>query len=214
MIFNLGEGGFGVDNIYDRYGATVSVGTPIRPGYVFTGWSPSVPATMPAEDTTYTAGWDDVDIASYTVNYWIRNANDDDYAFFWSEQKQASSGTSVNGTARSGGFPSSVSGAGDVNTYFTFSHADQNVTINADGTSVGEKGFGGLWGFRGGGPARTSGLPFQTERAELYSGRLKKLPLGGSFFYRADRLQKRTEYGMISLDYSMRRAKWLFLINL
>ncbi|QJD85646.1 S-layer homology domain-containing protein [Cohnella herbarum] len=33
--------------------------TPVvtRPGYTFTGWSPSVPSTVPNQDTTYTATW-------------------------------------------------------------------------------------------------------------------------------------------------------------
>ncbi|MBQ1372260.1 MAG: hypothetical protein IIY70_04950, partial [Oscillospiraceae bacterium] len=36
--FVLGDGGYGVDPVYARYGAQVNVGTPSRPGYDFAGW--------------------------------------------------------------------------------------------------------------------------------------------------------------------------------
>ena len=55
---------------YTPSGLTV-VGTPIvaptstKSGYVFAGWSPSVAATMPAANTTYTAQWA---VASVTIN--------------------------------------------------------------------------------------------------------------------------------------------------
>ncbi len=40
MSLNL-DGGYGVEPIYARYGASVKVETPTKPGYTFNGWEPS-----------------------------------------------------------------------------------------------------------------------------------------------------------------------------
>ncbi len=47
---------------YDvTYGAEVPVpADPSREGYLFAGWTPSAPATMPAEDLTFTAQWEKI----------------------------------------------------------------------------------------------------------------------------------------------------------
>ncbi|MBO7502231.1 MAG: InlB B-repeat-containing protein [Paludibacteraceae bacterium] len=39
------------------YGTSLTPPTATRDGYIFAGWSPEVPATMPDEDATYTATW-------------------------------------------------------------------------------------------------------------------------------------------------------------
>ena len=50
-----------------EYGAEVPAPeAPEKEGYVFAGWEPSVPATMPCEDYTVTATWD---IESYTFKF-------------------------------------------------------------------------------------------------------------------------------------------------
>lgn len=79
MNFDL-DGGYGVEPIYARYGAPISVGTPTKPGYSFNGWNPELPATMPAESATHKATWK-VGTTSYTVVYWYENANDGGYSY-------------------------------------------------------------------------------------------------------------------------------------
>lgn len=79
MNFDL-DGGYGVEPIYARYGAPISVGTPTKPGYSFNGWNPELPATMPAESATHKATWK-VGTTSYTVVYWYENANDNGYSY-------------------------------------------------------------------------------------------------------------------------------------
>lgn len=79
MSFNL-DGGYGVEPIYARYGASVKVENPTKPGYTFNGWEPQVPATVLAENTTYTAKWTPGE-SGFTVVFWYGNANDDGYSY-------------------------------------------------------------------------------------------------------------------------------------
>ena len=53
--------------IEQDYGTAITApADPTRNGYTFTGWSPSVPATMPDEDMTVVAQWD---IVTYHITY-------------------------------------------------------------------------------------------------------------------------------------------------
>ena len=65
VTFNANGGTSGTTKTQD-YGTSLSAPTVTRTGYTFTGWSPSVPSTMPAGDTTYTAQWQ---INQYTVTF-------------------------------------------------------------------------------------------------------------------------------------------------
>ena len=116
-------GGYGAEPVYARYDAPIEIATPEKPGYTFVGWNPTAPETMPAANTTLTAQWN-AGQATYLVQYWLENANDDNYSYDSSIQKTATVGSTVNG-------------AGDKSyTGFTFEHANQNVVIKGDGTSV------------------------------------------------------------------------------
>ena len=125
MNFDL-DGGYGVEPIYARYGAPISVGTPTKPGYSFNGWNPKLPATMPVvpkDAQPYKATWK-AGSADYLVQYWLENANDANYSYDTSVSRSAAVGAVINGS-------------GDKSyTGFHFDHADQNVTVNGDGTSV------------------------------------------------------------------------------
>ena len=78
MKFNL-DGGYGVEPIYARYGAPISVAEPEKPGYTFNGWDPALLATMPAKDTSFKANWTAA-TSGFTVVFWYENANDDGYS--------------------------------------------------------------------------------------------------------------------------------------
>ncbi len=58
-------GGSAIGPITQDYGTTINApAAPTKTGYTFTGWSPELPATMPAENITVAAQWS---INSYTV---------------------------------------------------------------------------------------------------------------------------------------------------
>lgn len=125
LSLNL-DGGYGVEPIYARYGAAITLGTPTKAGYTFTGWDKSVPTTMPANDVTLTAQWKVDDRVDYLVQYWLENANDNDYSYDSSVKKTATPGTTIKRTDV------------EVSSYtgFQFGSMDTNVTVAADGSSV------------------------------------------------------------------------------
>ena len=122
LSLNL-DGGYGVEPIYARYGAAITLGEPTKAGYTFTGWDKSVPTTMPANDVTLTAQWKVDDRVDYLVQYWLENANDNDYSYDSSVTKTAASGTVITKV--------------DDKSYtgFKYDHTD-GATVAADGTSV------------------------------------------------------------------------------
>ena len=94
LNFDLG-GGYGVEPIYARYGAPVSVGTPAKAGYIFAGWDRELPKTVPAENVTYKALWTIGDQAKVTVVIWGENADDEKYSFYGNSEIQAKPGTTL-----------------------------------------------------------------------------------------------------------------------
>lgn len=128
MDFTM-NGGYGVEPIYARYGTPIaSVGTPVRAGYTFTSWTPdlTLPTTMPAQNTTYAASWTASNV-QYRVQYWQENANDTGYSYVESQTETAKAGTVVSGET----YEKSKSYNG-----FTYHHADTNVTVAGDGSTV------------------------------------------------------------------------------
>ena len=108
MMFNLGDGGYGVDPIYDRFGAPIAdVGTPTRPGYTFDGWDldgdgaeDELPETMPVGGGNYTALWTVNDTTKVKVVIWGENPNDEEYAYLATGELMLQSNTeyTYNGT--------------------------------------------------------------------------------------------------------------------
>lgn len=76
--FNEGtpSGGYTVEgSVY--YGADIIVPTLTKQGYQYT-WN-EVPTTMPAQDVTYTANWTESDGIDYKVEYYLQNADNNEY---------------------------------------------------------------------------------------------------------------------------------------
>ncbi len=76
------DDGYGVEPIYERYGANIVVGIPVKPGYIFDGWEKvhsdgydTVPATVPNTNLKYRAKWTpNPSGTTYTVAYWAYDA--------------------------------------------------------------------------------------------------------------------------------------------
>ena len=131
MNFDL-DGGYGVEPIYARYGAAISVDTPTKPGYTFESWTPSIPAVMPDHNTSYTADWK-IGESGFTVVFWYQNANDDGYSV-------AGTYTPANvapGTQKKSDDYKNQAFEGRDTKHFTY-NADmaETVTVNGDGSTV------------------------------------------------------------------------------
>lgn len=131
MTFDL-DGGYGVEPIYARYGAPVEAGTPTKAGYVFGGWNPAFTyTTMPAENTEFKAIWTSGN-TTYDVVFWYENADDNGFSQAGVLYDQtAAAGSVVNGSS----FANS-NFTGRDSEHFTYSHADENVTVKGDGSTV------------------------------------------------------------------------------
>lgn len=140
MSFDL-DGGYGVEAVYARYGAGVSVSEPKRSGYNFIGWSLDgttetlLPDIMPAGNSHYTALWE-AGSTSYTIAYWLENADTaNQYDFVDSLTVTANSGITVSGSddAVAKGIISSA----DMQ-YYTYNadKTDTNVTVAGDNSTV------------------------------------------------------------------------------
>ncbi|SEA97533.1 InlB B-repeat-containing protein, partial [Alkalimonas amylolytica] len=51
------DGGQAIPDLVLDFGASISAPAPTRPGYTFSGWSPALPTTMPAQDLQVKAQW-------------------------------------------------------------------------------------------------------------------------------------------------------------
>ena len=131
MSFNL-DGGYGVEPIYAKYQTPVSVANPTKPGYTFSGWEPTVPTTVPAENTTYKAKWQAEKTAKVSVVFWYENADDNGYSYMDSVVKDVTVNSSINsGNYQNENF------TGRDNAHFTYNAAKaETVTVKADGSTV------------------------------------------------------------------------------
>ena len=131
MNFDL-DGGYGVEPIYARFGAPISVDTPTKPGYTFEGWTPSIPATMPADNTSYKASWK-IGESGFTVVFWYENANDNGYSV-------AGTYTPADvkpGTEKKSGDYKNQNFTGRDTKHFTYNAAKaETVTVKGDGSTV------------------------------------------------------------------------------
>lgn len=161
MNFNL-DGGYGVEPIYAKFDDSFIVNNPTKYGYVFKGWDTLdengngdgiidvLPTRIPASNKTYKAIWEAQD-TTYTVVYWKENPNDTDYSYWGKNVISAKSSDTVSGIddVRNHDFSKSVvqeavpakNGFSAIREYyeyefFHFDHADTNVTVDGDGSTV------------------------------------------------------------------------------
>jgi uncharacterized repeat protein (TIGR02543 family) len=73
LTFNANGGTGGTGPTSTAYGASISAPAVSRAGYTLTGWSPGVPATMPAANSTYTAQWSANTNTIYKTNHYLVN---------------------------------------------------------------------------------------------------------------------------------------------
>ena len=131
------NGGTGGKTVTQNYGAALSAPSVTREGYTFDGWSPEVPATVPAGNATYTARWK---ANKYTVTF---NANGGDGG--WSRSMDYGTSVSAPMVTRTGymftGWSPSVAGTVPVGgaTYTAQWTINQyTVTFNANGGEGGK----------------------------------------------------------------------------
>lgn len=163
LTFDLG-GGYGVEPIFARFGADVSVGTPLRAGYTFKEWTyedgaavDQMPATMPVGGGRYKAVWEAAD-TTYTVVYWRADVDDGDeatpttYSYWGYETVDAKSGDVLTPSKVGEEYPAKdvkMIADGEEAGYFTYdadatkeknidekTNMEKTVTVAGDGTSV------------------------------------------------------------------------------
>lgn len=136
MSFDL-DGGYGVEPIYARYGAPVSVGEPTKGGYEFTGWTPAIPAAVPASNLTFKANWK-AGTSGFTVVFWYENANPEtDGTYGYSVAGTYKPADVTPGTEKKSDDYKNQSFTGRDDKHFTFNDQKiETVTIAGDGSTV------------------------------------------------------------------------------
>ena len=136
MSFDL-DGGYGVEPVYARYGAPVSVGEPTKGGYEFTGWTPAIPAAVPAYNQTFKANWK-AGTSGFTVVFWYENANPEtDGTYGYSVAGTYKPADVTPGTEKKSGDYKNQSFTGRDDKHFTFNNQKvETVTIAGDGSTV------------------------------------------------------------------------------
>ena len=61
---------------------------PERPGYIFLGWEPELPETMPEGELTVHALWEPGE-SQYTVLRWMEHAEDEEYSLLGDQEETA-----------------------------------------------------------------------------------------------------------------------------
>ena len=104
--------------------------SPTRQGYTFDGWYTDSECKTKADETmlldgnkTVYAKWIPAEV-NYTVVYWLEQVEEDKYDYKESVTEKAEVGEQVSGSGNK-----SIE-------YYHFDHADENVTVKADGSTV------------------------------------------------------------------------------
>ncbi len=154
------NGGYGSEHVYARYGTPFVATTPTRHGYRFAGWDKlnekgegdgkvdELPTTVPAENASYIALWESAD-TTYTVVYWLKNAEGTEYDYMGSQKRSAVAGEVVSGDAswlkadsyicgltEDGGHTHNEGCKPELFRHSQYEKADENVTIEGDGSTT------------------------------------------------------------------------------
>lgn len=154
------NGGYGSEHVYARYGTPFVATTPTRHGYRFAGWdklgedgkgdskADALPSTVPAENASYIALWESAD-TTYTVVYWLKNAEGTEYDYMGSQKRSAVAGEVVSGDAswltadsyicgltEDGGHTHNEGCKPELFRHSQYEKADENVTIEGDGSTT------------------------------------------------------------------------------
>lgn len=154
------NGGYGSEHVYARYGTPFVATTPTRHGYRFAGWdklnengvgdgeADTLPTTVPAENASYIALWESAD-TTYTVVYWLKNAEGTEYDYMGSQKRSAVAGEVVSGDAswltadsyicgltEDGGHTHNEGCKPELFRHSQYEKADENVTIEGDGSTT------------------------------------------------------------------------------
>lgn len=137
------------------YGAALTApAAPTRAGYTFSGWTPALPSTMPANDLNLTATWATSGTVNYTLVYYLENIGSTGYDYVGTASRSATAGTvptipgtipsgitfpipsnryTLNSTKTNAELPASVNGNGStiVNVYYDRNSYTINFQFNA-----------------------------------------------------------------------------------
>lgn len=154
------NGGYGSEHVYARYGTPFVATVPTRHGYRFAGWdkldengvgdgkADALPSAVPAENASYIALWESAD-TTYTVVYWLKNAEGTEYDYMGSQKRSAVAGEVVSGDASWLKADSYICGLTEEDghthnegckpelfRHSVYEKADGNVTIKGDGSTT------------------------------------------------------------------------------
>ena len=130
-------GGSGIAPITQDYGTPITApADPTRNGYTFAGWSPALPATMPAENMTVTAQWR---VNHYTITYDLDRGTADDNPTGYTVETET---FTLKNPTRPGYIFSGWSGTGLT--------GEDNLTVTIPKGSTGNRSYTAHWRYNGG----------------------------------------------------------------
>ena len=130
-------GGSAIAPITQDYGTPITApADPTRNGYTFVGWSPALPAAMPAENMTVTAQWR---VNRYTITYDLDRGTADDNPTGYTVETET---FTLKNPTRPGYIFSGWSGTG--------LDGENNMTVTIPKGSTGNRSYTAHWRYNGG----------------------------------------------------------------